>query len=263
MKKILCLLSFFSFFFFSIHVKGQKKLNIPIKLKNAMDFSRLTKNPTLIGQFFIGTPYVSNRLSRSNPEKVYFSFLDFDCVTFVENVLALYHSDGSKNQFELNLINYRYKDSINFEGRNHYLTSGLEKLVKLEIVSPINHVGNSKSLKKNIRYLSQHLTNVHIDKAKIMAIEKSISNKVFYYFDSVTYFKNENSIMHGDIIAFLTTLDDLDFQHVGFVFIKDNKKYILHASQENKKVCISNLTIYEYLLKHKKLKGFQIYRPNI
>ena len=77
--------------------------------------------------------------------------------------------------------------------------------------------------------------------------------------DSDTY----NLIQNGDVIAFLSTHNDLDFKHVGFVYIRYNIKYILHASQEKKVVCISDVTIDQYLLKNKKIKGFQIYRPNI
>lgn len=71
-----------------------------------------------------------------------------------------------------------------------------------------------------------------------------------------------NLIQNGDVIAFVSSRNDLDFKHVGFVYFKNNKKYILHASQEKKVVCISDVTIDQYLLKNKKIKGFQIYRPN-
>jgi hypothetical protein len=98
---------------------------------------------------------------------------------------------------------------------------------------------------------------------KLKKIESSISRKNFYYFDSIQKSNFSNGLKNGDVIAFLATRNDLDFKHVGFVYIKNNKKYILHASQEKKNVCISDLTIDEYLLKNRKIKGFQIYRPTI
>ena len=73
----------------------------------------------------------------------------------------------------------------------------------------------------------------------------------------------KNLIQNGDVIAFLSSRNDLDFKHVGFVYIKNNKKYILHASQEKKVVCISDVTIDQYLSKNKNINGFQIYRPKI
>ena len=244
-------------------LKAQSFKGIPLKLKLAVEKSNSLKSPILIGQYFIGAPYLANRLSKSNPEKVYFSFTDFDCVTYVENVLALYNSKGNHIQFSENLIKIRYNDSISYENRNHYLTSGLEKLVKLNILTPINNPLNSKYVLKNIDYLSKHVNYINIDKSKLMKIEKSISSRPIYYFDSMNDSDIYNLIQNGDVIAFLSTHNDLDFKHVGFVYIRNNKKYILHASQEKKVVCISDVTIDQYLLKNKKIKGFQIYRPNI
>ena len=242
---------------------AQSFKGIPIKLKLEVEKSISLKTPILIGQFFIGAPYLSNRLSKSNPEKVYFSFADFDCVTFVENVLALYYSDGTNSKFIENLIKIRYNDSISYENRNHYLTSGLEKLVKLNILTPINNPFNSKSVFKSIDYLSEHVNNKHIDRSKLIKTENSISSRPIYYFDSMNDSDTNNIIQNGDVIAFVSSRNDLDFKHVGFVYIRNNKKYILHASQEKKVVCISDVTIDQYLLKNKKIKGFQIYRPNI
>jgi hypothetical protein len=99
--------------------------------------------------------------------------------------------------------------------------------------------------------------------ARIINIEKSISQKNIYYFDSTKDLEINDLIKNGDVIAFVSSRNDLDFQHVGFVSIKNNKKYILHASQEKKVVCISDVTIDQYILKNKKIIGFQIYRPNI
>ena len=242
---------------------AQSFKGIPIKLKLEVEKSISLKTPILIGQFFIGAPYLSNRLSKSNPEKVYFSFADFDCVTYVENVLALYNSKGNHIQFSENLIKIRYNDSISYENRNHYLTSGLEKLVKLNILTPINNPFNSKSVFKSIDYLSEHVNNKHIDRSKLIKTENSISSRPIYYFDSMNDSDTKNLIQNGDVIAFLSSRNDLDFKHVGFVYIKNNKKYILHASQEKKVVCISDVTIDQYLSKNKNINGFQIYRPKI
>jgi hypothetical protein len=233
------------------------------ELKLVIENSVSSKNPMLIGQFFKGVPYLSNRLSKSNPEKIYYSFSDFDCVTYVENVLALYYSVGANAKFIKNLINIRYDDTVSYENRNHYLTKGLQKMVALNILSPINNQFNSKSIQKNVNYLSKHVISNNINMATIINIEKSISQKNMYYFDSTKDLKINDLIKNGDVIAFVSSRNDLDFQHVGFVHIKNNKMYILHASQEKKIVCISDVTIDQYIFKNKKITGFQIYRPKI
>jgi hypothetical protein len=233
------------------------------ELKLVIENSVSSKNPMLIGQFFKGVPYLSNRLSKSNPEKIYYSFSDFDCVTYVENVLALYYSEGVNTKFIENLIKIRYNDTISYENRNHYLTKGLQKMVALNILSPINNQFNSKSIQKNINYLSKHVGSNTINMDKLLNIEKSISFKNINYFDSTKYLEIIDLIKNGDVIAFVSSRNDLDFQHVGFVSTKNNKNYILHASQEKKVVCISNVTIEQYIFRNKKIIGFQIYRPII
>jgi hypothetical protein len=126
---------------------------ISSNLKLVIENSISSKNPMLIGQYFKGVPYLSNRLSKSNPEKMYYSFSDFDCVTYVENVLALYYSEGANAKFIKNLINIRYDDTVSYENRNHYLTKGLQKMVALNILSPINNPFNSKLIQKNVQLI--------------------------------------------------------------------------------------------------------------
>ena len=254
---------FFSIILFSQLTYGQKFKGIPLKLRLTIEQSISTKNPLTIGEYFINSPYLANRLSPSNPEKIYFSFSDFDCVTYVENVLALYYSGGSNERFVKNLIKIRYNDSITYEDRNHYLTSGLDKLMKINFLTPINNSTNSKFIQKNICFLSQNIHHNGVNLLKLKKIESNISQKNIYFFDSIKDIDSSNLLRNGDVIAFLSVRNDLDFKHVGFVYLKNNKKYILHASQDTKKVCISDLTIDEYVLKNRKIKGFQIYRPTI
>jgi hypothetical protein len=245
------------------YLVAQTFKGISPELKLVIENSISSKKPMLIGQYFKGVPYLSNRLSKSNPEKMYYSFSDFDCVTYVENILALYYSEGANAKFIENLIKIRYNDSISYENRNHYLTKGLQKMVALNILSPINNQFNSKLIQKNVNYLSKHVSSNNINMARIINIEKLISQKNMYYFDSTKDLEINDLIKNGDVIAFVSSRNDLDFQHVGFVHFKNNKKYILHASQEKKIVCISDVTIDQYIFKNKKITGFQIYRPKI
>lgn len=57
----------------------------------------------------------------------------------------------------------------------------------------------------------------------MVKIEKSISQKYIYYFNSIHQPEIDSLIKNGDVIAFLSSRNDLDFKHVGFVYIKNNK----------------------------------------
>lgn len=53
----------------SYHLVAQTFKGISPKLKFVIENSISSKNPILIGLYFKGVPYLSNRLSKSNPEK--------------------------------------------------------------------------------------------------------------------------------------------------------------------------------------------------
>ena len=42
-----------------------------------------------IGKFFLGTPYVAGTLETKGAEHLVVNLREYDCVTFVENVVAL------------------------------------------------------------------------------------------------------------------------------------------------------------------------------
>jgi len=242
---------------------AQNLINQPLKkvIQRAID----QKNPLIIGKSFIGLPYKAFALSAENPEKLITDFKGFDCVTFVENVLALYQSQSNEAIFQKSLINMRYQnpDSITYESRNHYFTSALLKLQKQAFLQPVR-TGKDARVKKNFGVLSQFLVgkgkNIRID--LIQKTEMELSQ------DSLTYIPS-NAVQHvvqsfqsGDIVVFMSKKSNLDCQHVGFLTYQKGELYILHASQEAKKVLVSEKTLINYLKSHPNFLGIQVFRPN-
>lgn len=89
------------------------------------------QKPTLveIGQRFIGKPYRANMLSNGNPEVLVTSLEAFDCVTFVENSLAITYAKGNDSLYLKALRHVRYAgDSIQYEKRYHYFTDAMHEL---------------------------------------------------------------------------------------------------------------------------------------
>jgi hypothetical protein len=114
---------------------GQVYQGISKDLKNQIEKSHAKKDLVELGKYFIGRPYSHMALSRDNPEEVYYSLKDFDCVTFIENMLALYESNGLDSEYKKRLIELRYANSndIRYETRLHYLSSALEKWQQMGI----------------------------------------------------------------------------------------------------------------------------------
>lgn len=255
----------FFLFLLGHQLMGQGFQGISTELKKQIEKANEKKDLIQLGQFFIGRPYSHMALSKANPEKVYYSFQDFDCVTFIENILALYLSKGIDSTFQRHLIDLRYfkSNDISYETRMHYLSSALEKWQKLGIVSQI-HYSKEQVLQKNIHYLSSYLhdKNLPIDLAQIQKTEQAISKKTISYIDPKNVGQFLSKLKSGDIIAFLSKRSDLDFKHVGFITIQRGKTYLLHASQEKKVICTSDQDLVSYLKNHPAMIGIQVYRPN-
>ena len=107
-----------------------------------------------IGKRFIGVPYRANMLSTTNPEQLIASLDAFDCVTFLENSLAIQYSKGVDSLYLKALRHVRYSgDSIQYEKRFHYFSDAMHVLGFPLITDP-NH---TRVLKKDYTFLSSYL----------------------------------------------------------------------------------------------------------
>ncbi len=246
-----------------VQVNGQGFRGISPDLKKQIEKAHSNKDLVALGTYFMGRPYSHMALSKANPEEVYYSFQDFDCVTFIENMLALYLSNGDDMAFKSHLIDFRYfsSDDIRYETRMHYLSSAFEKWQQMGIISRIQ-VSNQQVIKKDIHYLSSYLIgkNLSIDLNQIKKTEQAISKKPVSFIDRKHVSQMLPMLTSGDLVAFLSKRSDLDFKHVGFITMKDGKAHLLHASQEKKVICISYEDLATYILKHPTMIGIQVFR---
>ena len=235
---------------------------IPGPLKEKIKEARLQKDPLLIATQFTGLPYASHALSKENPEKFVVDFSGFDCVTFIENIWSLYRSKGVDSLFlhELTQIRYR-KTPISFENRNHYLSATLNQM---EDKGLFKQVIPSKYLKlavKKVEFLSHYLAPkkylIVVDSIK--AAEASLGP--ITYVPSSQFAAVSSFVRTGDLIAFVSKRKDLDYQHVGFVREMGGQFYLVHASQDRRKVCQSVESISVYLKNHPSMIGFNVFRP--
>src|SRR6185295_1303413 len=78
----------------------------------------------VLSRFFLGRPYTINPLigSFEKPEVFTATLEGFDCVTYVETILALYRA-SSVDEFIKRLRKIRYEGGrVEWEHRNHYMT---------------------------------------------------------------------------------------------------------------------------------------------
>lgn len=219
-------------------------------------------------EFFIGTPYVGGTLDRNENETLVINLREMDCVTYVENVLALsfaVHNDSlSQSSFANNLkqIRYRNNEILDFASRIHYTSDWIHENQKNNFVENISRELSGEKETKRIDFMSTHrnaykqiVSNDSLYN-KIIAMEQSINNRGgFYYLPKQLIVSKADDIPHMAVIGIVTTIDGLDTSHVGFAYHENGRLSFIHASSAKQKVVIDDKTLSEYCFSQKNCKG--------
>ena len=235
---------------------------IPSTLQKKVQEANSLHDPLIIAEQFYGLPYASHALSKENPEKFVVDFGGFDCVTFVENVWSLYRSKGIDSVFLQELEQIRYvRRPISYETRNHYLSSTFSQMEDRGLFKQVIPPAFRVLAVKKVEFLSHYLApkSLLITIPTIQLMEKNLAP--ITYVPSSHYSPITSYLKSGDIIAFVSKRKDLDYQHVGFLREIKGIFYLVHASQDRKRVCQSVESISVYLKNHPNMIGFNVFRP--
>ena len=227
--------------------------------------------------FFINTPYIGGTLEGDEVERLRINMRELDCVTFVENVIALQLMLQSEKQTFDNfceiLQKIRYRNGVinGYPSRLHYFSEWLYNNRQKGIVS-LPATTNCKNFEPELSYMSTHcdaypaLKNNPKLCNEIAEIEKNINNLINFCFIEKDKIKDSSEEIHnGDIIAITTHIKGLDIVHTGFALQQNGKIYLLHASSSSdaKKVIISNEPLHDYLARYENHSGVIIGRLTI
>ncbi len=211
-----------------------------------------------VGRFFLDTPYQANTLNRTDKEKLVINLHELDCVTFVENVLALSYlpafNESSLSSFIHNLQHIRYRNGeiTDYTSRLHYSSDWLYEMEKQKLLADETQNAGGLGFKPSLHFMSAHC---HLypplqDKTlleKIKRIETEINKRTYYYIPKHKIREAYEKIDSGDIILITTKTKGLDTSHLGIAYKKDGKIWLLHASSQGKKVMFSQQPLYEYM----------------
>jgi len=227
-----------------------------------------------VGKSFLGIPYEAGTLDvNTNREELVIKVTGLDCVTFVENTLAMSRliqkGDTSFNSFKNELTSIRYRDGVidKYPSRLHYFTDWIYDNQKKGIVEDITKEIGGKTYNKKIDFMTTHTDSYkqlknnpdYIDSMKI--IESDMNQRQLYYITKNTVDNYYDSLSTGDIIATTTDIAGLDVTHTGYIYKDGSGTYFLHASITKKEVIISDVELKEYLAGNKKQTGIIVVRP--
>jgi len=226
-----------------------------------------------IGKSFIGTEYDAHTLEVNDEEKLVINLSGLDCNTFVENVLVLSRciKQGKTSfddyQDELKLIRYRDGKIDQYPSRLHYFTDWIYDNEKKGIVKNITEEIGGDKLNLDLSFMSSHPEYYKHLKANpgfipvIKEQEEEINKREHYFIPQEIIAEIETKIESGDLLAFTSTINGLDVNHVGIaVRMDDDRIHILHAPNVGYKVQISELALAEYVNKIEKDSGVIVVR---
>ncbi len=223
-------------------------------------------------KFFLGVPYVDKTLEYE-PERLIVNLREMDCMTFVENVLALAEAFASGTPSwqtyleKLQQIRYRDGKIEGYTSRLHYASDWIYENEKKGLIADITKEIGGVPLAMDVSFVSTHPESYmqlqsHPEYIAVMAKkEKEINSRQYYYIPKEEIDKREAQIRTGDIVCFVTSIKGLDISHVGIIHKEGDKMTFIHASSGKKRVIINEESLQDYVLGIKKSKGIMVLRP--
>lgn len=286
-NKRIIFLSFALIFLNGFHAAAQQDINFH---NEQTDTVRITEiliseseqlNPgsltRLAGQF-IGAPYEGGTLEGDKEETLRVNIDAFDCTTFVETVAALAYTAAEHRQswrdfvYNLRRLRYRHGETEGYASRLHYVSDWILDNSARGLVREVT--ADSPRVRygvKSIDYMTAHRDSYPAladeDNFKAMKnVEAGYSNHRYPYIKG-TGLKGKHIAeiaRDGDIIIFTTSIRGLDATHMGIIRLDSaNEPRLIHASSKAGKVILDELSVAEYIAKHRP-EGIRIVRlrPN-
>lgn len=216
---------------------------------------------------FIGSPYKAGTLEQEN-EPLVVNLSEFDCVTFVETVLALKLALDEQPDYagfchQLERLRYRNGIRDGYLSRLHYFSEWIAQAERNAILQEWTCEWGGTPYACTFNVLSRNAAHIpalmNADKEQmeqLRQMEENLSQQHYCRLpkDDVSH------VRENDIIAFCASGNGIDVYHVGFVIFIDGKPHLLHASSTQKKVVVSEDDLSHYMAEVKRFSGYRVVR---
>ena len=226
---------------------------------------------TTLGQEAMGAPYLAGTLDEPPTEQLVIRFDGYDCVTFVETMLAL--ARGVEQQqydyatFARRIEEQRYREGEldGYCSRMHYFTEWIAQNDQRGTVRSITQQLGGVPLTDSLSFMSTHrdayprfATNDSL-LACVRGMEAQLSGTTIYHVPQDDIRSVYDQLQSGDIIGFSTDIGGLDVAHTGLVLKDGDQARLLHASLSNGVVVSPDLQRYVQNIGHQ--VGIVVARP--
>ena len=224
--------------------------------KHNLSQASMGKIVQIVAQQFLDAEYKAGLLDRSTQETLFISLKQFDCLLFVETVLAIADNISqqkySQEDFTLNIENRRYwNGKMNgYCSRLHYFSDWIEdNQIRGNVENITQKLGGIDTTKK-LNFMTTHrssypnLVKSDLNFKCIAGVEATLSTN-FNYIPTKNIQLIYSQLQPGDIVGVATNIAGLDFTHTGFVYRhSDGSIGLIHASPAGKVTIAKDLQKY-------------------
>ena len=192
----------------------------------------------------VGCPYEAHGLvgSAKMPEVFTASLEGFDCVTYVETVLALARAfDPAGFADELRRVRYD-GGQVEWARRNHYMTDWIRRNARAGVVRPVA----AEALATQKEKVLNAVAGLPARKARFACVPKTKLGTFSPH------------LKNGDVVLFASTKAGLDVFHCGLLVRKDESWKLRHASRSAGRVVEEDLAPF---LRANRTAGLIVVRP--
>lgn len=240
-------------------------------LQEGLDTVPIGDRIVAIGRWFVGADYVPGTLEVA-PERLVINLEQFDCVTYVESMLAIARVlDQPEPTFdafarELQTIRYRNGTMSDYASRLHYFSEWLSDNEQLGIVRNITQELGGVVLDEPIDFMSSNRAQYRALEPEevleqIRAIERALSDRTLYYIPKGRIASIASRIRDGDVIAATSSIRGLDIAHTGFAIWIEGRLHFMNAPLVGRSVEISELPLAERISHISGQDGIMVARP--
>lgn len=226
-----------------------------------------------LGRRFVDDPYTPQTLETPGPERVVINLREFDCVTYLESVLALgrvireRRTDFEAFAGEIERIRYRDGRLDGYVSRLHYFSEWISDNERLGLLRDITTELGGRVIDEPIDFMSTHaeayprLADSPERVEEIREIERKLSSRSRSYIPQRQIGEVAERIRNGDIIAATSSVRGLDVAHTGFALWQDGRLHLMHAPLVGKSLEISDQPLAIRIMRIDGQDGIMAARP--
>lgn len=204
-----------------------------------------------VGEQLLGRPYTAGLLDAPAEETLLVDLTQFDCVLYIENVLAIARQialgERGLEGYAAGVAALRYRDGTRdgYCSRLHYFTDWIRDNARRGALEDVTAEIGGEPLDKSITFMSEHRSSyprLASDSvyACIVGTERALADGgQIVYIPKGRIADAYGGMQPGDLIATTTSIGGLDVTHTGFVHQADGRTGFMHASSASDAVKVS------------------------